>query len=166
MNIDDDHLFHGAALIQIAEHKQFTSINALEHHGKPVRSAYKINDSIAVYLKYASKPTPAFKEYPFAFHSSNLKDLATIASDFSKVYLGLICVKGREICCLPYSTLLGLIRQRRVANHAIEDQYSLLVTLEKGHQMRVYMNAPGRKKTFLNEPIKVSRGAFPDAIFS
>jgi len=30
MNIDDNHMYHGAALIQIAEHPQFTAINSLK----------------------------------------------------------------------------------------------------------------------------------------
>ena len=29
MKIRDDHMFHGAALIQIAEHPRFTAINSL-----------------------------------------------------------------------------------------------------------------------------------------
>ena len=33
MNIKDDHFYHGAALIQIAEDKRFTAINALKVKG-------------------------------------------------------------------------------------------------------------------------------------
>jgi hypothetical protein len=54
MKITDEHMIHGAALTQIAEHKQFTSINAFIHKGKTSRSAFKINDGIAVFLKFAS----------------------------------------------------------------------------------------------------------------
>lgn len=34
MKIHDDHLYHGAALTQIAEDDQFTAINALKLGGK------------------------------------------------------------------------------------------------------------------------------------
>ncbi len=33
MTIHDDHMYHGAALIQIAEHPQFTAINSLKLGG-------------------------------------------------------------------------------------------------------------------------------------
>ena len=56
MKINDDHMYHGAALTQIAEHPQFTAINAFKHANRPSRSAFRINDDIGVYLKYASKP--------------------------------------------------------------------------------------------------------------
>ena len=48
MHIDDDHLYHGSALIQIAEHPHFTAINSLKVKGKLVRAAYKINDQMEV----------------------------------------------------------------------------------------------------------------------
>ena len=55
MKIQDEHFYHGAVLNQIAEHEQFTAINALTVYGKKVKGAYKVNNDIAVYLKYASK---------------------------------------------------------------------------------------------------------------
>jgi len=35
MKIADDHLYHGAALLQIAEHAQFTAINRLTTTKRP-----------------------------------------------------------------------------------------------------------------------------------
>src|SRR6266446_1345266 len=72
MTIDDDHMYHGAGLIQIAEHPQFTAINSLKHDGAVVANAFKVNDEIAIYLKYATKPTKAFKEYQFTFTNNHL----------------------------------------------------------------------------------------------
>ncbi len=46
MKINDDHMFHGAALTQIAEHELFTSINAVRGSGKLSRSAFRVNESI------------------------------------------------------------------------------------------------------------------------
>ena len=51
MRIHDDHMYHGAALIQVAEHKSFTAINALKTSSGLHRNAYKINDEIGLYLK-------------------------------------------------------------------------------------------------------------------
>ena len=41
MKITNEHLHHGAVLNQIAEHRQFTAINALKVKGKVSRSAFK-----------------------------------------------------------------------------------------------------------------------------
>ena len=34
MKIDDDHMYHGAVLLQIAEHPRFTAINTIELSGQ------------------------------------------------------------------------------------------------------------------------------------
>lgn len=63
MRIQDEHLYHGAALNQIAEHKEFTAINAFKLKGKTSGSAFRINDSAVVYLKYAKAPNKSYSEY-------------------------------------------------------------------------------------------------------
>ena len=42
MKIDDDHLYHGSALLQITEHPTFTAINS-----EPRTYAYNYRDSVA-----------------------------------------------------------------------------------------------------------------------
>ena len=159
-------MYHGAALIQIAEHEQFTAINALKVAGKTVQVAYRINDDIAVYLKYASKPTKAFKEYPFTFTKHHLDELEKIASANSKTLVALVCVEDRAICCISYDQLKGVVALRQKAKGQPEDQYVVLVTLPEGKSFRVYVNAPGQKKTQLGKEIKVPRNAFPNLVFA
>lgn len=96
MRVDDDHMYHGAALIQIAEDPQFTAINSFKLAAGVSRSAYRINDDIGVYLKYASKPTPAYREYLFTFQKQHLAELAAIAKATEKVFAALVCVKARQ----------------------------------------------------------------------
>src|SRR5215813_6955654 len=108
MRIHDDHMFHGSALIQIAEHPQFTSINSLRHGGMIVPTAFEVNNDIAVYLKYATKPSASFKEYQFTFRESQLRDLDAIAQVHPRTFIGLVCVRNREICCLRHSELKDL----------------------------------------------------------
>ena len=115
MKIDDDHMFHGAALIQIAEDPQFTAINSFKLAAGVSRSAYRINDDIGVYLKYASEPTPAFREYGFTFQKQHLAELEEISKAAVKVFVALVCVKARQVCCLPYQDLLTLVNTRRAA---------------------------------------------------
>src|ERR1700730_11063603 len=109
MKIDDDHLYHGAALIQIAEHPQFTAINSFKGKLADYENAYRINSDIAVYLKYASKPTKSHQEYVFTFNKANLAELEALAKVNGKTFLALVCVDAREVCCLPYDQLLRLI---------------------------------------------------------
>lgn len=166
MKIHDDHLYHGAALTQIAEHPQFTAINALKIGPKIIHVAYRINNDISVYFKYATKPTPRFQEYVFSFTQDHLNELAAIVKTTPKAFVALVCVKDREICSLPYSDLLELIARRKNANGASEDVYTIIVTAPKGKSLRVYVNEPGKKKTILGEASIVSRNAFPEKIFS
>lgn len=165
MKIDDDHLFHGAALIQIAEDPHFTAINTLQYKGKSCKVAYRINDTIAVYLKYASTPLKSTNEFQFVFTTSQLRELEGIAQVEEKLFLALVCVKDREICGIPYSLLLDLIARRRAAKGSRESQYSLLVTVEQGKSLRVYVNEPGRRMQILGKPLVVSRNAFPAVLF-
>lgn len=165
MKIDDDHLYHGSALIQIAEHPRFTAINALKLGKSVVRVAYKVNDDIAVYLKYASKANGRYNEYVFTFNEEHLADLKAIAKTKPKTFAALVCVKDREICCLAYSQLVELLARREKALAEKEDNLTVLVTAPENKSLRVYVNAPGKKGTILGKPLIVSRSSFPSKLF-
>ena len=165
MKINDDHMFHGAALTQIAEDPRFTAINALKDGQEVSRSAFRINDDIGVYLKYATKPTPSHDEYVFQFTAQHLEELERIRELVPHAYLALVCVEGREICCLTHAQLKGLVKRRRRAKGEDEEQYTILVSMPFRKEFRVYVNAPGRKNTLLGEAILVPRRAFPGRIF-
>jgi hypothetical protein len=158
-------MYHGSALIQIAEHPQFTAINSLTNHAEVVPTAYKVNNDIAIYLKYASKPTSTAKEYVFTFTESQLQELAEIAEVHPRTFLVLVCVKDREICCLSHVQLLELIERRRRAKGSSEHQYVLLVTVPIRKSLRAYINAPNVRKKFLGKELVISRNAFPNALF-
>jgi hypothetical protein len=165
MKIDDDHMYHGAALIQIAEHPQFTAINSLKGKLADYKNAYRINSDIAVYLKYAGKPNKAHHEYVFTFNRANLAELDAIARVNGKTFLALVCVDAREVCTLPYNELQTLITRRRNAAGKVEDQYTLLVTAQKNEKLHVYVNAPNTKNKKLKRDIIVSRNSFPSDLF-
>jgi hypothetical protein len=166
MKIDDDHMYHGAALIQIAEHPQFTAINSFKGKLANYENAYRINNDMAVYLKYATKPTKSFSEYVFTFAKAHLDEIDAIAKAVPKTFLALVCVEAREVCCLAYGQLLSLIERRRKAFGGVESQYVILVTAQKGSSLHVYINAPHKKKTKLGKnDIVVSRSAFPGDLF-
>ena len=78
MRIDDNHMYHGAALIQIAEDQQFTAINSLKLNDLVLRNAYRINDDIGFAMKYSTKPKGRYKEYLFTFSTEYLEKLSAI----------------------------------------------------------------------------------------
>lgn len=163
--IREEHLYHGAVLNQIADHKQFTAINALKVGRKTSRSAFKVNDDIAVYIKYAAKPVGRYKEYVFTFNKANMKELVDTNEAGNNLHLALLCVKDKEICCFPYAKFAELIELRKQEAGKTESQYTLLVTLKQGEAFRVYMMQPGRRKVYLADPMKVRRNACPNALF-
>lgn len=165
MKIQDEHLYHGAALIQIAENANFTAINALRIGSEVVSSAYKINDHIAVYFKYAVSPHGSYKEYGFTFTSDHVTLLRRVAVVNGSAFIALVCVGAREVCVITVDQLAELIARRQKANGGQEDQYTLLVTAEAGKSLRVYVNHPGKKRKILGKPIVVSRKAFPNSVF-
>jgi hypothetical protein len=168
LRIDKNHLYHGAALLQIAEDPHFKAVNSILTKRGPSRSAYEIlgqgKRRSAVFLKFATTPTQAFEEYVFNFNRDQLAELEEIASVVPRVFLALICVTARHICCLPYEELLNLISGRRERKGSKEAIYTLLVTMPKNKSFRVYMNVPGRRKQQFGE-IVISRNDFPSVMF-
>lgn len=165
MKINDDHLYHGAALTQIAEHPQFTAINAVRVRGGISQSAFRINDSIGVYLKYASEPKPPAKDYIFTFTKANKDELAKISTQSDKLFVALVCIDDRQICCLEYSELLTWFQKRHRALRASEETSTILINLPQGREFRVNMNQPKRRKVYLADPQLVPRNRFPNALF-
>lgn len=165
MKITQEHLYHGAVLNQIAEHPQFTAINSLLVRGRTSRSAFKINNDIAVFIKYATQPIGPYQEYTFGFNSDNLSELKSISDAGNELFLALVCVGEKEICCFSYDILVDLIAERRRQRGVDEDQYTILVTLNQYESFRVGMNAPGQRGIYVGERPVISRNACPNALF-
>ena len=164
MHINDDHLYHGAALTQIAEYPTFKAINAFSPSGEKSRSAFIVNHDTGIYLKYASSPTKRWKEYVFTFTTPHLDELAALKSHHSRVFIVLVCRRAQEICVITLEEFEKQKALREKAKGTAEPHYQILVTVPKGAAFRVYMNKPGTKKTLLKEQ-KVARNRFPKAIF-
>ena len=164
MKIHDDHMYHGAALTQVAEHPQFTAINAFSHAGHSSRSGFLVNHDVGIYLKYASKKTKRFGEFVFTFSTDHIAEIDALSKKAEKVFIVFVCVQAKEICCIRRNELHALITQRENARGEAEDIHTVLVTVPTGKSCRVYMNAPGERKKTLGEII-VPRNRFPDAIF-
>ncbi|PIF77529.1 hypothetical protein CLU95_4704 [Variovorax sp. 54] len=164
VHIDDDHLYHGAALIQIAESLRFTAINSLKIAKRVLGMGYLINDDVAVYLKYASEPNEAHEEYVFTFAEGHLSDLEKTAHKYEKTFIALVCVQEREICCISYAQLMELKAAREKSSGQKEGVLAVLVTAPKKKQLRVGVNAAHQKNNYA-KVMKVARNAFPEVIF-
>lgn len=165
MKINDDHLYHGAALTQVAEHTSFKAINSFASNDARSRSAFLINRDIGLYLKYASEAKGTYDEFIFTFSQEHLGELAIVRQQNAKVFIGLICVSARQICGISYDTLLSMIAERKRLKGGDEATYTVLVTADKGKRFRAYMSPPGKKKEKICEQV-VPRDAFPDIIFT
>lgn len=154
----------GAAVMQIAEHDQFTAINSLKVSGKAVSNSFLINSHIAILCKYASEPN-ASGEYAFTFTEDQMKTLSSLLAKHEQLFFGLVCVEVGEICCLPKAQFQELIGYRKVSAGKEELQYTILVTLKAGSSFRVYVNAAGTKGKFAGERLTIPRKDFPDSIF-
>jgi hypothetical protein len=166
MKINKDHLYHGAALTQVAEHRTFKAINEMSPGGVRSRCAFRINADIYLYFKYtAIKPRGPAREFIFNFNADSLAELQALQSPPQKIFICLICVKASHICCINYDTFLALIKQRKLRKGADEQSYQIIVTLPAGKQFRVYMNFPDRRNLKIGPDTKVPRDDFPHIIF-
>ena len=163
MKINDDHMYHGAALTQVAEHELFTSINAVRVAGKLSRSAFRVNESIGLYIKYAGKPVGP--DYVFTYSKQNKKELESLNKLCEDVYLALACIKDRQICCVSLTDFRAWLSKRESELGHSEDTSTILVNLPAGKAFRLNMNQPNVRKKYLAKPQIVARNKFPSAMF-
>ena len=165
MKIRTEHKYIGAALMQIAEHDQFTAINAMKIKGEKISNAFKINNNTGILCKYASEPN-AGGEYLFTFHEEHVTSIKTISKHHDHTYIVLVCIEDGEICILSLEEFNTLIENRNKSAGLVEDSYQILVTAEQGNSLRAYVNAAGKKGKTAGKKITIARKAFPNQIFS
>lgn len=164
MKINEDHMYHGAALTQIVEHPTFKAVNAFWQNGKKSYSAFRVNDGIGVFVKYARAPHGSTDEYVFTFSRSHLEELKLLREQCVRVFVVLVCIRAREICVISYGQLTQLVKLRKKILGGDEDQYQILVTAPPNQQFRVYVNRPGRRGIMMGKQV-VRRNAFPEMLF-
>lgn len=165
MKIRTEHKNIGAALMQIAEHDQFTAINAMKIKGTKISNAFKINDNTGILCKYASEPN-ASGEYLFTFNQEYILSINAIKEYHDHTFVVLACIEDTEICILSFADFNTLIESRKNSAGEPEESYQILVTVEQGNSLRAYVNAAGRKGKIAGNPLIVPRKDFPNRIFS
>jgi len=164
MKINDDHMYHGAALTQIAEHPVFKAINAFWINGKKSSCAFRINDTTGIYIKYAGSPRGSANEYIFTFTQAHLDELTTLREHCTSVFAVLVCIGAKSICALSYGQIMNFVKLRKDSKGDPEDQYQIIVTAPPNKQFRAYINKPSRKGIMMGETL-VARNSFPELLF-
>ena len=151
--IVDRHKYHGSALIQIAEHDEFTSINRIELPGVGFGSAFSVNEEIGIFLKYATTPSNTEPlEYAFRFSKENMDGIKVLKEDLGDAYALLIISDDardiNEICCVPYRVLSELkgYRDRRNENLGKNKEFGvdLYVQIRNDQLFEVNVKSPGK----------------------
>ena len=159
--------YHGAAIIQIAEHDSFTAINSftLKNGTKSTRS-FKINGKTGIMFKYASRPNH-HHEYIFTFNQEQIEELKELDNMNAQTFFAGVCIQDRDICLVDYNTISELIKQRKMLSKKHEDKYNLIVIAKKNHAFRVSMNRPDTKGCHINDKDEyvIPRNDFPQKIF-
>src|ERR1700755_71218 len=154
---------HGAAMLQIAEHPSFTSINAFRHNKQKSSNAYVINDSIGIYLKYASQTHGSYDEFGFTFNDEHMDELQRLSTKRERTFVVLVCWEAKEVCCLTYEQLREMIQQRQSRSSG-SSTTNVYVQAPPNSRLRVYTSAPGSKNHQLGE-VKIPRSEFPGCLF-
>jgi len=104
VRIQNQDMFHGAALTQIVESSDFTALN----RDPDKYGMYLLNHDRRLLIKHASAPR-ADGKYAFTFRPDDLELLAACEEmSPGKVFLALVC--GSEVICgLSMETLAGLV---------------------------------------------------------
>ena len=170
-------MHHGPALIQIAEHDEFTNINRIDLPNTEYRSAFSVNGEIGIFLKYSTtprntNPVEHWVEYWFGFSKENLDDMNTLMEDQGDAYAVLVInddvLDNKEICCISYHQLFSFKRARdaKIAElrRAKVEGITIRVRIRR-NQLRnqpFYVNVKQAGSTWYYE---VPMSAFPDKIF-
>jgi len=165
MKINDDHMYHGAVLTQIAEHPVFKAINAFWSSGKKSSCAFRINDTTGIYIKYAAAPRGSAGEYAFTFTNAHLEELKKLRENCTSVFAVFVCIRAKAICALSYGQVMNFVRLRREAKGDTEDQYQIFVTAPANKRFRAYINKPKKKGVCIGETL-IARSAFPELLFN
>ena len=154
MKIQEQHLYHGAALTQIVQHQSFKALNrASKKYGH-----YIVNTDRHVFVKYRTKPEdetkPEHKDESLWKHIFSPEELSTIDNEIKhnkKVFLCLVC--GQETVCA-----LDADQIQVVLDLTKKEQQWIRVRVPSGGSCHVSGSKGKLKKT-------VPHNSFPDKVF-
>ncbi|MBT6158296.1 MAG: hypothetical protein HOL01_07730 [Planctomycetaceae bacterium] len=145
MKIQDQDLFHGAALTQIVQHESFKALN---RGSKTKYGHYLINTNRHVFVKYRK---PNQSPWQHTFSEDEIDAIANQIKKRQKVFLCLVCGKT-TVCALRIAEI------KRVLDMKGEGQQWVRVEVPKGGRCHVSGSNGRLAKT-------VAHSAFPEKVF-
>jgi hypothetical protein len=143
MKIQEQDLYHGAALTQIVEHKSFTALNrASSKYGH-----YIVNADRHVFVKYRKTSRSPWQH---TFSAEEVKALAKAIESSDKVWLCLVC--GNQTICA-----LGKAEIQTVLDLSANNQQWVRVEVPAGGSCSVSGSHGSLKR-------KVPHYSFPDKV--
>lgn len=132
MRIQEQDKMHGAALVQIAEARQFTGLNKPE--GAPY-GVYTLNHDTALMIKYANRSQ---QKWSFTFFPEHVRTAGRLAATFrDRTFVVLVC-DPEAVCMVPWSELAPLL------NAGTRTPQAVRCEIPAGKSIRLY--GPGNKK--------------------
>lgn len=144
MKIQEKHLFHGAALTQIVEHRSFKALNkASSHYGH-----YLVNTDRQVFVKYR---TTENSPWQFVFSPDEIKRITQADSSDDALFVCLVCGPA-TVCALHGDEIKSVLDLQKGA------MQSITVEVPTGASCRVRGSAGSLKRT-------VPHNSFPNKVF-
>ena len=163
MRLEDEQHYLGAALMQIAENDRFSSINPLVMNGQKLKNAFLINETAFLFLKYRHKGEA--KSYRFHFSADHLTSIEMIGGkDTSRVFVGLVCLEDRQVCCLDLEQLTAMMHTRNGPGINQDADYTVSVMAEDNRMFRVFGRETGGN--YQHDEVKIARNRFPECILT
>jgi hypothetical protein len=144
MKIQDQDLYHGAALTQIVEHASFKALN----RGSEKYGHYLVNKDQHVFIKYR---TAGGTSWTFTMQGDELKAIRDQINGKSRVFLCLVC-GDVTVCALDQDQIASVIDLKSSTSQWIK------VTVPAGKSCRVSGSQGSLQRV-------IPHNSFPEKIF-
>jgi len=144
MKVQEQDIYHGAALSQIVRHQSFKALNS----GSSKQGHYLINSDRHVLVKYRTNSGPTWQ---FTFKPDEVAAIKKMAKKSQSVFLCLVC--GQDtLCALNF------------------DEIKILLSGTPDEQQSITIEAPASKSLRVRGsngdlPRTVAHNAFPQKLF-
>lgn len=136
MPVKDFEFNHGAVLTKILRKDIPASLKLVETNIKESWSAYKINDSVILNIKYSSPiKTQKHIRWTFLFNKKHLEDIKKYEND--DLRLALVCLGNDEMECKPEICLLYKDQITRLIDFNSITEQRINVYAEKNRELKV-----------------------------
>ena len=137
MSIKDFELYHGIVLTKIVRNDNPVSLRMIETNKDEAWSAYRINDTTFLYIKYRTRPRktkrPKGLSWVFIFGEDELQQIKNLKKH-NPVYLALVCIdKAPNSICLLEPTEI-----EQCIDLNVKGSQNITVLYQRNKNLRAY----------------------------